>query len=363
MATSYKIIARKDRTNGKGEMPLYIRITENRKSSYKALGIYVPLDMWDEERQMVNRRYPNSARVNNFLNTEIGKVQGKALEMATSDQIITAKRIKEAVIRKVSSSFSDYYQKHLKNLVSEGKPATYAKSVAVYSKLNIFVEGRNLSFADIDANFLQSYERYLREGLGNSINTIHANLKIFRMLFNKAVYEDLILANNNPFVRFKLRTEKTTKNFVTDDELALLEALDIPIHYVLNHHRWMYIFACYAGGLRISDILQLRWRNFNGSHLLVTMHKTRDIVSVKLPGKALAILEEYQKLTAGRSENFIFPILNSQTDYAEPMVLFRAISSATAYTNKNLKILAAKAGIDKSFSFHTSRHTFATRAL
>jgi site-specific recombinase XerD len=40
-----------------------------------------------------------------------------------------------------------------------------------------------------------------------------------------------------------------------------------------------------------------------------------------------------------------------------------AISSATAYINKNLKIIAKGAGIEKSVSFHTSRHTWATRAL
>ncbi len=40
-----------------------------------------------------------------------------------------------------------------------------------------------------------------------------------------------------------------------------------------------------------------------------------------------------------------------------------AISRATAYINKNLKFLATKAEIDKHISFHTSRHTWATRAL
>ena len=44
-------------------------------------------------------------------------------------------------------------------------------------------------------------------------------------------------------------------------------------------------------------------------------------------------------------------------------MLLKSISSNTAYANKNLKVIAEKAGIEKHISFHTSRHTFATRAL
>ena len=47
----------------------------------------------------------------------------------------------------------------------------------------------------------------------------------------------------------------------------------------------------------------------------------------------------------------------------EPRELDNAISSASAYINKNLKIIAKKAGIEKPLSFHISRHTWATRAL
>src|SRR5204862_333077 len=50
-------------------------------------------------------------------------------------------------------------------------------------------------------------------------------------------------------------------------------------------------------------------------------------------------------------------------DYSSPEVLFNAISSHTAYVNKNLKEIAKKADIEKHISFHSSRHTWATRAL
>jgi integrase/recombinase XerD len=124
----------------------------------------------------------------------------------------------------------------------------------------------------------------------------------------------------------------------------------------------MFVFAAYAGGLRISDVLQLKWANFSGTHIRTTMHKTKDAVAVKLPGRALEILQLYH-LDAAKQSDYIFPFLRAGVDYSDPQTLFKAISSATAYASKNVKIIAKRAGIEKSISFHSSRHTFATRAL
>ena len=55
--------------------------------------------------------------------------------------------------------------------------------------------------------------------------------------------------------------------------------------------------------------------------------------------------------------------LDKNLDYTKPKVLITAISSATAYTNKDLKTIEDKIELKKHISFHTSRHTFATWAL
>jgi len=128
-----------------------------------------------------------------------------------------------------------------------------------------------------------------------------------------------------------------------------------------NHHRNIYVFATYAGGLRISDILQLRWSDYNGNRILKTTQKTKSTVSIKLPGKAKEIIEQY-KSKESNPEHYIFPFLKNGIEYSDKALL-NAISSHTAYTNKDLKVIAELAEINKNIHFHTSRHTFATRAL
>jgi integrase/recombinase XerD len=124
----------------------------------------------------------------------------------------------------------------------------------------------------------------------------------------------------------------------------------------------MFIFAAYTGGLRISDVLKLKWQNFDGTHLHIAIHKTKSQLSIKLPNKAIAIISEFQT-NKTKPTDFIFPMLPNGTDLNNPQISYTQISSATAYINKNLKLLATKADIQKHLSFHISRHTWATRAL
>jgi integrase/recombinase XerD len=159
----------------------------------------------------------------------------------------------------------------------------------------------------------------------------------------------------------KLKAGSTKKEFLTEEEIKKIEDLDLTENTMMFHHRNIYIFATYAGGMRISDILQLKWKNYDGDRILIVTKKTQNTVSVKLPMKAKEIIKLYQQDQV-ILENYIFPFLKNETEYT-PHSMFRAISSRTAYINKDLKKIAATAQIDKNIHFHTSRHTFATRAL
>jgi integrase/recombinase XerD len=58
----------------------------------------------------------------------------------------------------------------------------------------------------------------------------------------------------------------------------------------------MFVFACYVGGIRISDILQIRWEQFDGVHLNFTTMKTTSQISIKVPTKGLEILKNIKQM-------------------------------------------------------------------
>ena len=64
-----------------------------------------------------------------------------------------------------------------------------------------------------------------------------------------------------------------------------------------------------------------------------------------------------------KPNHFIFPALSYNLNLDDPRAVDLAISRETALFNKNLKILAERAKIEKNISSHMARHTFATRAL
>ncbi len=126
--------------------------------------------------------------------------------------------------------------------------------------------------------------------------------------------------------------------------------------------RDMYVFSAYAGGIRVSDLLMLRWKNFDGERQHFKVLKTGKELHIKLPEKALEILNKYQTAES-KPDSLIFSLLRANIDFDNPKQVTGAISSATAQINERLKIIAGKAEVEKKISFHTARHTFATRAL
>jgi len=361
---SVTLLLRDCKVNEKGEKPLYIRIIKGRKAKFISLGLKVNPNQWNSDKLRVKSQYPNSGRVNAFIAKKIADAECTALDIETKNKSVTGSKIKEAIMGKQSGSLVKYMENYLADLKANGKMGTYDKVNATLSKLNTYLNGRDISFDDFDLAYLKKYERYLRDELSNAPNTIHSNLKIFRKVFNDAVREDLIELSQNPFTKFRLTWEKTKKEYLTEDELAAIENLTLKEGTVISHHRNMYVFASYAGGIRISDLLQLRWQNYDGTHIRIFTQKTKESISIKLPAKAASIIEEYANSQPDKKEtDFIFPMLKNAVDYSSPVHLFNAISSNTAYANKNLKTIAKEAEIDKNISFHSSRHTWATRAL
>jgi site-specific recombinase XerD len=184
-----------------------------------------------------------------------------------------------------------------------------------------------------------------------------------------AIDRGILEEKYNPFKRMKLKTEESKKDYLTEKELLCLEQLELNPNHKISIHRDMYVFAVYTGGIRVSDVLQLKWENFDGERIEFIVKKTKRNQVIKLPNKALKIINYYKEraLLAGKGKikrsSFIFPVLNELDDLQNPVTLLNKISGATALINKNLKTIAKMANINKQISFHTSRHSFATQAL
>lgn len=361
---SVKVILKRNKLVN-GQAPLYLRIIKHRKTKFVSLQLKVMPSDWNEETSKVKKSHPNSARMNHLISTKIVEAESIAIELESKSNSVNSNTIKERLMGKASPNFFNYTTICLKRLKEAGNEGTYRRAKSVLAKLEAY--NKSILFEDLNVTFLKAYEHHLKTKYNNSVNTIHANLRIIRKVLNDAVNEDLLPRDKNPFYKFKLKLEKTQRAYLTEEELLKVEKLKlIPGSRIFNH-RNMYVFAAYAGGLRISDILQLKWKNFDGLKINLQIQKTNTPLSIKLPEKALKIIKYYQKINNIANsklchDDYIFPVLRTNQT-SDRITMHNSISSASAYINRDLKALALKAKINKSISFHTSRHTWATLAL
>lgn len=240
----------------------------------------------------------------------------------------------------------------------------------------------DILFVDLTVPFLDKFEKFLQR-LPNqrekdkvlNKNTVLNNMKRFRTLTRKAVRLGLLSADKDPFLNYEFHWLPTTKDKLEVDEIDRVIKLDLEEGSMKWHTRNCFLFSFYCAGIRVGDLLQLRWRNVEGGRLTYQMgknHKMRDLILIP---QAKAILGNYNTEDKQR-DDYIFPLLDNAKGYAKAVTqdekdtmsvelktaLFNDISAKTAVLNKHLKELAEKAGIEKHMSFHVSRHSFAKLA-
>ena len=361
MAT-IKVLLRTSKLNDKGLAPLYLRLIKDRKAKFISLGIYLKPSEWNEESGKVRKSHPNSTRMNAMIAQRIADAEGVAVEMETKSKSISSHKIKEKIIGAAPVDFFPFAKKYLKFLEKTGAVGSHLRAVTIIGKLKKYCNDKPLYFDEITVAFLKDYEQHLIEKYNNKVNTIHGNLRVIRTIVIKAVNEDIITRNDNPFYKFTFKSEKSKREFLVEEEINKLENLDLSLNNLHTLHRDMYVFAIYAGGLRVSDCILLRWFNFDGERVHIQMRKTKSVVTVKLPNRALEILLSYKKEDS-LPEHFVFPVFPNDLDCSNAKLLHTVLVRAISSANKSLKKIAKKAGITKNLSFHTSRHTFATWAL
>ena len=361
MATT-KLILKLDKENKNGKIPLYLRIIQDRKPSYISLGVYLKKSEWNDEEKKVKKTHSNSGRLNAYIAKKVSEAEAKIIELQTKQKRPSGKKIKTEIMGGAAVNFFEFTQTHIDAIEQAGHIGMARRIKSTKEKLKTYLGHENLFLTDIDVEFLVKFNDYLAGSLHNKTNTITSNMKLIRRMLNDAIRQGKMNRNDYPFYSYRLKSEPTKKDFLTEEELLEMEKLDLEQGSRLAEVRDMYIFSAYAGGIRVSDLLMLRWKNVDGERQHFKVLKTGKELHIKLPEKALDILKRYKPRKCD-PESLIFSILRSNIDFDNPKQLLGAITSATTQINDRLKVIALNAKIQKRLSFHTARHTFATRAL
>ncbi len=314
-----------------GRESLFIDHTVNGKHEYEFLKLYLLLETSERVRRE-NARTIRKAQEIIFEKTD-AFISRKSETAENGDKSTVLLR-----------DFIDILIAHNKE---RGKN-TYKEFVSVRKNLECFRPGARL--CDIDKKFCVDFRDWLlshcseRTGKPLAKRTAFGYFWLLGNILGNAARMEYI--RNNPWTLLestdKMVEPPATRGFLTLEEVAMLESTP----YKRENIRNAFLFCCFSG-LRISDLLNLRWNNISccGGKMSISfvMKKTSKPVSVPLPSKA----SEYLPVRGcSPSDALVFSDLPSQS-----------------LISQHLKAWAKSAGIKRNLHFHMSRHTYGTMLM
>jgi len=354
MAT-VRVVLRKKK-NKAGRFPISIRITKDRKSSYLNTGQYIDIKFWDEKNRNVRKSHPNSKVLNNFIITKVAEANDKVLKSEMKTEYQTVSEIKNKIVVTKGLDFFAVAEMHLQNLKNRNKHHQYDTELGLLKKFKEFLCKDSLPFNRLNVTVLKKFETHLLHTKNLSPRTVVNYLILIRTIFNLAISESITDRGLYPFGKGKMtiRIPEAQKIGFTADEIQILEnAQGITEAQQKAIHIWLVSF--YFAGIRIGDVLQLKWSDFNDGRLLYRMNKNSKLVSLKIPEKAIEIFDFYKDNSS--YNELVFPQLKG-TNLNDTEEISKRTQSITRNLNRRLKIATKQLGIKKNISMHIARHSF-----
>lgn len=354
--STVKIVLRQ-KPNKDGTLPLCLRITKDRKTSFIHLGYSLKEDDWDAVTQKVKRSYPNYVRMNNFLMKKLSEATDSTLELETNKTAVSVKAVKNKIKPSAGASFFAQADAYLGRLENAGKYNQYTADKPRVKHFKEFI-GSDIAFQDITPVLLERFKGYVRTALKLSERSAVNHLVMVRSVFSQAIKDNVTDPKYYPFGKGKVKIKfpDSIKIGLIPDEVKALEDVEL-IDPVQNHARNLWLFSFYFAGMRVSDVLRMRWSDIQNDRLHYAMGKNNKGGSLKLPEKAIAIINQYKEFKEN-NDDLIFPDLKD-CDFENKFKTQKTIAFKTSAIDKCLRThVAPKANIDKKLTMHIARHTF-----
>jgi site-specific recombinase XerD len=242
---------------------------------------------------------------------------------------------------------------------------TYNSYVLNVEKFKTFMGTSDVYMNEITAVVIEDYITYMTNVSKNEKSSQKNNLVILKMFFRQAIKEKIINSDDFHFADIRVKSESATKNFLTKEQLEKLTKYKATKLQDYDVYVDMFNFSVYAGGLRFSDVFQLKWSNYIEAESRIRVHiqKTKRDHNFKIGQVAIDILKRYKPANPD-NDAYIFNLIKDPIRF-ESDIYYKnqEIKNYNRTSGKKLSNIGAKLKFPFRLTFHLSRHTFATNAL
>ena len=370
-----------------------IEYTWNARIIRKATGITARYADWNpnanhrgELRSTYGEEYK---RTNSLLNKRLDKIDADLVEYKEKHDRITVEVIKailnnEPIMRVDSGKdFVEFAIERLNSKYNRNKIG-YSRYKNGCSALKVFKEflvstGRGtyksdgIYIGEMTCELLEANISWRKTVKGNSDATINHSLTPILDACRYASelgYIDRTTNANLQEMRIDLKpsidedTQKCDGRFLTKEQLnKLVEYYEKCQELRRKEFIEMFLFAFHACGLRVADVMTLQWSSvdFIKKELSKVLVKTKNRHTIPLTEPAISILKSWKE--KGRSERFVFDLVQDNINLNDDDALYKARNNATKCINQSLLVVGEQMKLPIPLTMHVARHTFAVLAL
>ena len=335
-------------------MPIYMRITVDSQRTELSINREFDPDRWNIKTGRASGTKEDARSLNAYLETLQVKVYEAHREMVANGEEISAERLKNKLSGKGDERprmLLEIFAEHNKQMAKLIPTGEYAKGTlthfeTTYKHVESFLRWKyNVGYTmikKVDYAFIHDFEYYLKSEIC-AHNTTMKYLGDLRKILLLCVKRNWLV--RDPFTGYKMTRRDVQKDFLVEEELEAIASKQFRTER-LDLVRNIFLFSCYTG-LAYADVKKLKRSEIRigidkQKWIFIQRQKSETPAAIPLLPTALEILEKYADHPKCLNSDLALPILCNQK------------------MNEYLKEIADLCGIEKTLTYHTARHSFAT---
>ena len=333
-----------------GRVVIMVRITINGVRSQFSSKLLVNPDQWDSKKEQAKGQLAEARNLNRLLENIRSTLTVNYNKQIAIDGHVTPERLKNIFLGQdepehtIISFFDRYNNQYKLKVGTTSTHKTYTRYLLTRERLAEFMKQRyNLSdmlVKEITVSFVDEFYLYIRNNTECNNNSALKFLQRFRTILY--FVKSLGINFTDPFCNFRFRYDKVNRDTLIRTNWTFYTRKSF-LQPRLSQVRDIFVFSCYTG-LAYIDIFELTEdkirRAFDGHLWIMTKRQKTDVNSnIRLLDIPMEILEKYK----GKQKNGkVLPVISNQK------------------INDYLEEIGDICGIEKKFTFHVARHTFAS---
>ena len=346
---------RRDKTNKKGEAPVFMRLTINGERADASIKRFIEPHAWNSAKGKANEKSRGGKDLNLYLDAISANILRIQRDLELDKKEVSAQIILNRYLGKEQSdrhTLMEVFRAHNEKCralsgisLAPGTVIRYETSLRLTEAfLRTTYKKEDCYLDEITHQFVEDYDFYLRTVRRCCHNTTTKYLLNFKKIIRIALAKGWM--KKDPFAQVHFHFEPVEREFLEKQELKVLLNKEITITR-LSQVRDIFCFCCLTG-LAFMDVQQLK-----PEHLVADIHgkiwirkarqKTKNMCNIPLLDEAQKIIDRYRDHPYCQTHGVLL--------------------CSNQKMNSYLKELADICGIRKNLSTHCARHTFATLTL